>query len=146
MAGLESLNQVKISIVKLFPCCAYGWSALFLKKIIKEGDFWPFYQSDGETWSDQLKYNDNEYDTKTKNNTNINIINRSTYSFFSENIYLPGKYGRCLSKNDASTIFKTIQNWFNFEQHAHVATLLQFSTSNLLKIDIFLQSLASAGK
>ena len=93
-----------------------------------------------------MKYKEAHQKPKTKNNTNINIINRSTYSFFSENIYLPRKYGRCMSKNDASTIFKTIQNWFNFEQHAHVATLLQFSTSNLLKIDIFLQSLASAGK
>ena len=90
-----------------------------------------------------MKYKEAHQKPKTKNNTNINIINRSTYSFFSENIYLPRKYGRCMSKNDASTIFKTIQNWFNFEQHAHVATLLQFSTSNLLKIDIFLQSLAS---
>ena len=25
MAGLESLNQVKISFVKLFLCSAYGW-------------------------------------------------------------------------------------------------------------------------
>ena len=96
-----------------------------------------------------MKYKEAHQKPKTKNkdkDKDINIINRSTHSFFSENIYLPGKYGRCLSKNDASTIFKTIQNWFNFEQHAHVATLLQFSTSNLLKIDIFLQSLASAGK